>query len=240
MKQRSVDSFAPPTTTSSSISATPASSGSSNSSSSKKWARNLVIGNTNSNGNPKQTKLVRGFEPSAYSYESLSPATSVEEVDESIEETDTGTSYASTSNQLSDSSGNVFTDGLKLKYAEIVTTNSEYAKVLNRSVSALDGDTTDNGDNSSRKSSKNANTTQEIKTCYSSPTTPPNYADREQFIKESGILGTTDIMGSAISGLFRKQSKVIPMHQDPVDKGQVSALILYYISVTNSLVINYQ
>lgn len=39
--------------------------------------------------------------------------------------------------------------------------------------------------------------------------------DAAQFIKESGILGPTSSMGNAISGLFRKHSKVIPLHHSP-------------------------
>lgn len=223
VRQRSVDSFSfvPPANVYCSYSGISATS--SNNNLNKKTIKN-TNNNTNNYCYSKGNKLVRGFEPSSYSYESLSPATSVEEVDESIEETDTSTSntLSSSNNQKSDSSSNIVNDGLKLNYADIITTTSEYAKSLNRSGSPLNVDTTENCSNSSsRKSSRGAKSAPNSQIKSANPETTTCLIDRDQFIKESGILGPAEIMGSAISGLFRKQSKGIPMHQDPADKEQV-------------------
>lgn len=51
--------------------------------------------------------------------------------------------------------------------------------------------------------------------------------DAVRFICESGILGSpVEIMGNAISGIFRKQSKVTTTFQEPVNKEQVRSEIL--------------
>lgn len=49
--------------------------------------------------------------------------------------------------------------------------------------------------------------------------------DALRFICESGILGSpVEIMGNAISGIFRKQSKVTTSFQEPVNKEQVGSI----------------
>lgn len=50
--------------------------------------------------------------------------------------------------------------------------------------------------------------------------------DAVRFICESGILGSpVEIMGNAISGIFRKHSKVTTTFQEPVNKEQVRSEI---------------
>lgn len=63
--------------------------------------------------------------------------------------------------------------------------------------------------------------------------------DAVRFICESGILGSpVEIMGNAISGIFRKHSKVNATFQEPVNKEQVKSNIFISHSVHSYVQVN--